>query len=281
MSTYLLRNRRSLLGRYALAGALASMTLASAVPVRAALADMSALAGAKAVDDADLGEMRGKFVRPEAVSFFGITMLTSWQDESGVTTLARLVFNVDFLSPQNGNPVPQLMIAWSREGDPAMDVAENHEGYAPYLSAEQVLPIGGLGSFNGAAQANIIAGADNRVLNGLQIAIVPSSAVPAMSSGGLQPASGTTNLAFSDGDQLQFRVADNQVGIVMSGNNGLDSSMQLMGGDIGQALQQTILNSDQNNIANSSSIIFGIDTLSGLDILRAQEALSAMKGHGL
>lgn len=281
MSTHLPRIRRSRFRGFAWAGAVASIALGSAVPVQAALADMSALAGVQAVEDSDLGEMRGKFVRPEAVSFFGITMLTSWQDESGVTTLARLVFNVDFLSPQNGNPVPQLMIAWSREGDPAMDVAENHEGYAPYLSAEQVLPVGGLGSFNGAAQANIIAGADNRVLNGLQIALVPSSAVPAMSGGGLQPASGTTNLAFSDGDQLQFRVADNQVGIVMSGNNGLDSSMQLMGGDIGQALQQTILNSDQNNIANSSSIIFGIDTLSGLNILRAQEALSAMKGHGL
>jgi hypothetical protein len=243
--------------------------------------DLSVLAGAERVDDVELAEMHGKFVTPESVSYFGITMLTSWQDASGITTLARLVFNVDFLaSPDGGAPVPQLMIAWSREGDPAMNVTDSHEGYVPYISPLDTLAVGALEDFSGAAQANVIAGADNRTLNGMQVMIVPSSAVPALSQAGMSSAEGPVNLAFGDGDQLQFRIAENQLGIVMTGNDGLDSTSQLVGGDIGQVLQQTILNSDSNMIENRASVIFGVDAMQNLDVIRVQEALSAMKGHG-
>lgn len=255
--------------------------LAGFIPVDASFAGPAILDLAQRLDDDELAEMHGKFVSPDAVSFFGITMLTSWQDESGVTTLARLVFNVDFLNASNGGqPVPQVMIAWSREGDPSMDVTGTHDGYVPYISPEQVLPIGGLDSFHGAAQANVIAGADNRALNGLQMMIVPASALPALADGGLQPTAGSTSHAFADGDELLFRIADNQIGLVMTGNGGLDTSTQVVGGDMGQLLQQTILNSDRNIVSNTTSIIFGIDQLNSLNIVRAEEAMSAMKGHG-
>lgn len=263
----------------ALAGVLA------AAPVAAGMPDLSALGDAKPIADEELADMRGKFVTPQSVSFFGITMLTSWQDSSGVTTLARLLFSVDFLPSGNGGgPVPQLMIAWSRAGetggDPGMDVTDMHEGYVPYIPPSDALGIGGLGSFAGAAQANVIAGADNRALNAMQVMIVPSSAVPALSQAGMSAADGPIDIAFPDGDQLHFRMNDNQLGIIMTGNGGLDSTSQLAGGDIGQLLQQTILASDSNLIENSASVIFGVDALQNQQIIRAQEALSAMKGHG-
>ncbi|TIX51549.1 hypothetical protein [Alteraurantiacibacter aquimixticola] len=243
--------------------------------------DLTALAGHQKLADDELSDMHGKFVTPESVSYFGITMLTSWQDSSGVTTLARLVFNVDFLSaPNGGKPVPQLMIAWAREGDQGMNVTDSHEGYVPYITPQNVTPIGGLADFSGAAQANVIAGADNSTANGMQMMIVPSSAVPALSQAGMQEVNGPVNLAFSDGDHLQFRLADNQLGIVMTGNNGTDSTSQLVGGDVGQVLQQTVLNSDHNLVDNSASVIFGVDAIQNMEVVRAQEALSAMKGHG-
>lgn len=253
----------------------------AASPVLAGQPDLSALAGASSLNDEELADMRGKFVRPESVSFFGITMLSSWQDASGVTTLARLLFSVDFLPRSDGGaPVPQLMIAWSREGDPALDVTDMHQGYAPYIPPQDALGVGGLESFSGAAQANVIAGADNRALNAMGVMIVPSSAVPALSQAGMSAADGPLDIAFPDGDQIHFRVADNQLGIIMTGNSGIDSASQLAGGDIGQLLQQTILASDSNLIENRASVIFGIDALQNQQIVRAQEALSAMKGHG-
>ena len=258
----------------------AALLAGSAIPAAASMTDLSALSGATRVTDDELSDMHGKFVTPQSVSYFGITMLSSWQDASGVTTLANLVFSVEFLPGDNGNPVPQLMIAWTREGDPAMDVTDTHEGYVPYIPAQNVLGVGALETFAGAAQANVIAGADNRALNGMQVMIVPSSAVPALAQGGMTSATGPVDLVFADGDELHFQLADNQVGILMTGNGGNDSASQLAGGDIGQLLQQSILNSDNNAIENRASVIFGVDALQNVQIVRAQEALSAMKGHG-
>lgn len=252
-----------------------------AAPLAAGKPDLSALAGARPMEDEELAHLRGKFVTPQSVSFFGITMLTSWQDASGVTTLARLLFSVDFLRRSDGGaPAPQLMIAWSREGDPGMDVTDMHEGYVPYIPPQDVFGVGGLDSFSGAAQAHVIAGADNRALNAMQVMIVPSSAVPSLSQAGMSAANGPIDIAFPDGDRLHFSIGDNQLGIVMTGNGGLDSTSQLAGGDIGQLLQQTIVASDSNLIENRASVIFGVEALQSQQIVRAQEALSAMKGHG-
>ncbi len=277
------RTPRRRLARVSAGAATVAFMLAatSASPVTASSPDLSALGSVQPVTDAELGELRGKFITPDSVSFFGITMLTSWQDASGVTTLARLVFSVDFLPPGDGGaPVPQLLIGWSREGDPAMDVTDLHDGYVPYIPPQDTLGVGGLDDFSGAAQANVIAGADNRALNGMQVMIVPSSAVPSLSQGGLSPATGPADIAFADGDTLHFQMADNQIGIVMSGNGGQDSASQLAGGDIGQLLQQTILSSNSNMIENRASVIFGVDALQNQQVVRVQEALSAMKGHG-
>lgn len=236
----------------------------------------------EALPDTELSEMRGKFVGPDNVSFFGITLLTSWQDDQGITTNARLVFSVDFLNVGgDGNPVAALMIGWERDGDPAMDVTDTHSGYVPIMSAADVLPIGGIGTHQGAAQANIITGANNSARNNMQIAIVPASAMPALSVAGLQSVDGTTDLGFADGDQLQFLVENNQIGIIMTGGEGLDSSLQSLGGNVGQMLQQSMLGTDGNSIFNSASIILAADNFGQREgLIRTENALSAMKGHG-
>lgn len=233
-----------------------------------------------ALSDDELSEMRGKYVTPEEVSFFGISLTTSWQDEMGVTTLARLVFNVDFLTGDDGKPLTTLLVGWSREGDPSMDITDTHQGYVPVLVPSQALPVGSLESFEGAAQANVIAGADNIAANGLQIAIVPASSLPQLSTDGLQSITESQYFGFPDGDQLSFEIGQNSLGLSMIGNNGLDSSLQALGGDVGQMLQQTMLNSDNNAVFNNATMIFGLDALGAANTVSAQEALSVMQGNG-
>lgn len=255
--------------------------LAVSTPTMAQGDSLPSAISVEPLPDAELAEMRGKFVAQDDVSFFGITLITSWQDNTGVTTSARLVFSVDFLNGGNGaKPVPVMMIGWEREGDPAMDVTDTHSGYVPVISPEQVLPVGGIGTHHGAAQANIIAGAGNAARNGMQIAIVPASAMPQMSFAGLQTAAGTSNIAFADGDQLQFLLEGNQIGLVMTGGKGLDSSVQSLGGNIGQLLQQTMLNTDGNSILNSASIILAAENFGQPKGISVENALSAMKGNG-
>lgn len=233
------------------------------------------------ITDPELAAIRGKFIRPDSISYFGISMLTSWQDQSGITTVARLLFNVDFLDNSNGNPVPQLMIGWVREGDPAMDVTDSHSGYTPFVTAQQVVPLGELGTTQGAAQANVIAGADNVARNVMQIALVPNSQIRELDQSGLVAIGEATGFSFADGDRLEFQLGSNEIGLMLTGNNGGDSAIQNIGGDFGRMLQQTMINSDGNTVFNNSAIIIGADmTAASFDAVRATEALSAMKGHG-
>lgn len=265
-----------------LAGA-ASIAIASPAAAEDAMPDAvprHAVMG-EILPDRELSEMRGKFVRQDNVSFFGITLLTSWQDAQGITTNARLIFSVDFLNlGSDGKPVPSLMIGWQREGDPAMDVTDAHSGYVPLISPAEVLPVGGIGTHQGAAQANVIAGTGNLARNNMSIAIVPASALPSLTMAGLQSANGTSEFGFGDGDQLQFLLENNQIGIVMTGGQGLDSSLQSLGGNIGQMLQQTMLNTDGNSILNSASIVLAADNFGQSERVNIDNALSAMKGHG-
>lgn len=235
------------------------------------------------IPDPELGMMRGKFISPDAVSYFGISMLTSWQDEQGITTAAQLAFTVDFMNGEgSGTGAPQLMVGWVRDGgDPAMDVAGVPDGYVAIIgNAGQVMPVGALDTLRGAGQANLIAGADNSSRNSLQFMVVPHDGVPDMTAGDLQPINATTSHSFDDGDQLQFRLGSNEIGLVLTGNNGLDSTMQTAGGDLGRMLQQTVLNSDSNNVLNSTAITFGVDTLQNFEQVRADGALMTMKGFG-
>lgn len=236
------------------------------------------------VADEELGEMRGKFITADAVSYFGISMLTSWQDSAGITTLARLAFSIDFLVPSGGGPaVPRLFVSWAREGDPNMDVAGTSDGYvAVATSPDQVIPIGALDTTAGAAQVNVIAGADNLSRNGMQIAIVPRSSLGEMNTQGMQEITSTLGMGFADGDGLQFRLGDNELALVMTGNNGSDSTLQSIGGELGRMLQQTMLNSDNNSVMNNASIVFGIgEQVQNMGPVSASGAMSVLKGFGL
>ena len=71
----------------------------AAAPVAAGKPDLSALGGARPVADEELADMRGKFVTPQSVSFFGITMLTSWQDASGGDDPRAAAVQCRFSSP--------------------------------------------------------------------------------------------------------------------------------------------------------------------------------------
>ncbi len=263
---------------FALAVALAGL----AFPVNAQPTEPELEGLGPPVSDQELAAIRGKFIKADSISFFGISMITSWQDANGITTVARLVFNVDFLANgSGGDPAPQLMIGWVREGDPAMDVTDSHSGYTPYTVSQQVSPVGGLGETSGAAQANIVAGADNSARNGMQIALVPASSIAQFQTEGLSPITATAFEEFSDGDQLEFRLGANELGLVLTGNHGSDSTIQSVGGEFGRLLQQTVLNSDGNAVLNNTAVIVGADmNAASFDAIRATEALSSMKGHG-
>lgn len=73
------------------------------VAVRAEFPDVSVFADAIEVDDSELAKMRGKFVSPGQITYFGVEMQTQWQTGSEVLS-AGMRMNMNL--PQEGNTVP-------------------------------------------------------------------------------------------------------------------------------------------------------------------------------
>lgn len=274
------------------AKALAVLCLASSYPLLAGFAPLSTGIegmGVK-VPDAELAEMRGKFINADGVSFFGLQLQTSWQGTDGVTTYATVLFSVDFasLGAQAESATPRLLVGWSRDcdgcGDPAMDVTTfgpaAQDDYVAIDTGSGGLQVGGLGTVQGAVQSQNISGSDNQVRNDMQIAIVPASSLPTLEAGGLTEVTGSASETFSDGDSVHVLLGSNSLTLAMSSGQGPDAVRQGIDGHFSQAAQHVLLASDFNSIHNNIGITVGLNELMQADAVRTQTALAAMKGRG-
>jgi hypothetical protein len=228
-----------------------------------------------AVEDAALADMRGKFIAPGNISYFGIEMQSAWQRPDGVTTAATLVLNVDFAHATPGSPNVQLLVGWNRDGDSQMDVSE----FGPAAAGTYVtvpMSAGGLGSVQGAVQSQQIAGSDNHVGNAMSIAIMPGSVPPTANTSGLTAVTSGENHQFSNGDTLQLVAGGNQAGIVIQ--SGGEQVRQMVDGSIGQAAQNVLVNSSGNDVRNSMAISIGTTQLDQAKQVSIQSNLEALKG---
>lgn len=257
--------------------ALAAAAAVAACPASGAYAQAVASSGIEnagtPVPDAALGEMRGKYIGPGNITYFGVQMQTSLQRPDGVTTAATLQLNVNL--PNAGSTsgaASQVLVSWSHDGDSTMDVPGQPAG-----TVLVNIPAG-LGSVQGAVQSQQIGGDGNHVSNGMTIAVVPSAMVTAGSSDGTE-ISGSESHAFNNGDSLQFVADSGKVGIVMSG--GTDQVRQMVDGSIGQAAQNVILNSSGNDVRNSMGITIGYDPAAAAAVPPTlQSGLSGLHGWG-
>lgn len=241
------------------------------------------------VADAQLAEMRGRFVSADQVSYFGLSLATSWQGADGVTTYATILFNVSFSQGINANGAsPMMLIGWSRDcdgcADPTMDVVqfgpEALDGYVAIIPSGTSMNVGGLNTVRGAVQNQNIAGSDNRVRNDLSIAVVPISAIRELNSDGLVAATSGSTVNFADGNSVEFILGSNLVGLGLASGNGVNVVRQGIDGDLSQVAQHILIASNSNVIHNSIAITIGLDELRQADRLRVDNALSAMKGNG-
>ncbi|MDT9598988.1 hypothetical protein [Sphingosinicella rhizophila] len=232
------------------------------------------VAGRK-LDDSELSEMRGKYIAPDGISYFGLTLQTSWQSSDGVTTVATLVFDLSFASDSLGTATPKLYVGWSRAceecGDSAMDVSTPN-------GVDTVVPAG-LNSVDGVVQTQIINGTDNTVRNAMTIEFGPADQISKPNAAGLTQVSSSKTENFSDGDVVKFILEPGQIALSMNETDG-DFVRQSVGSELNQAAQHVLLNSSFNSITNGMAITVGMSELQHADRAQVQSALSAMKGNG-
>lgn len=221
--------------------------------------------------DSELSEMRGKFVAPEGVSYFGMALQTVWQSSDGMTTMATVLFNLTFGQGGSGDPTPKLYIGWTRSGDPAMDV--------PTPSGVSTAIPAGFDSVNGVVQSQLINGADNSVRNSMTISVVNADEVNGQTSSGLTEVTSGRTENFEDGDTIQFILKPGEVALALKDTDG-DLVRQGVSSDLNQASQHVLLNSNFNSVTNAMAITLGVSELQQTDRLQVENALSAMKGRG-
>jgi hypothetical protein len=237
----------------------------------------------KPISDDALGNMRGKFVAPNGISYFGIVMSSSWQGADGITTAATLLFSIEFAAAASGGHVtPQLMISWSREcpdcGDDSMDVTSANSGYVALTSNGGAIPIGSLNTATGVVQTQQIAGSDNSSRNVMAIQIVPAGTLTYDTTGMTALTGKGDTEHFDDGDTLQFSYSDHQLGLSMTDQGG--ALQQSVNGNIGQIAQNVLISGNDIIANNSMGLMIGIDPSAAARTLSVQGALTAMKGMG-
>jgi hypothetical protein len=260
-----------------LLGAAAAMIVAAA-PAAAAPPSSGLETAGRAVSDSELGDMRGKFIGPNNIAYFGIQMQTSWQGADGITTAATLLLSVNFANGAGNlqGATPLLLIGWTRDGDASADISGLGQAASGSYAA---IPIGGLGSVQGAVQSQQIAGSDNNVRNDMRFAIVPISSLQTQTPTGLSSVTAGQNHQFADGDTLRFVVAPNQVGIEL-GSGTADQVRQSLDGMLGQAGQHVLLSSSNNMVHSQMGITIGYDQLGDASRASLDNALSALQGIG-
>jgi hypothetical protein len=281
MSRHAQSSRTSLTRRYshrlALGVAvLAPIAMASAVV--AAPPDIGFGPNARLVSDEELGDMRGRYIEPEAVNFFGIELASSWQTADGLVLTATLQFEADF---DNGQPqsTPVVLASYQHDqngiDDPGLEIG----GLTAEFTAQ------GLSTVDGAVQANQIGGDDNNVANLLRIRVGDFDADSAGFSDYGTPITQSVVKNFPDGSGIEFTVEANSIGVAIQGPTSQGQSQdnlvaQSINGSVAnQIAQQVQLMGDANAVYNTLDVVIGVDQLQTTQSA-VENAMSVMKGWG-
>ncbi|MNO53730.1 hypothetical protein D3C76_441820 [compost metagenome] len=183
--------------------------------------------------DAQLAQLRGKFVMPGRIVSFGVIMSSTWQAANG-----QMLGGEVSMQMQQGMALPVFNVSLSSSGG---------RGSLP-AGTGQVVGGGGLGQVQGVSQSARSAGDFNVTHNGVNIDVRESSQL------GRQPHGSTTlgtSVRSSSLGEVRVEPAGGglQVSIQAAGQG---SSMQRIGG--GSLTQSTDIISSRNNVENLTQL---------------------------
>ena len=149
-----------------------TLLLAGAPAVPAPPASTTAPAPLYEIPDAELGDMRGRYVvGNDLVAWFGVTMTSVWQTASGQTLQGTLQVGMDFAK----SPTPTLSF------EPTVSITAA-DAPPPAATGSASVDAAGLANVSGLVQSVQVAGDGNAVSNATALRVregtAPAPAVP-------------------------------------------------------------------------------------------------------
>ena len=195
------------------------------------------------LSDMELSQLRGRYVMPDRIMHFGVTMSSVWENGAGQTVGAAVTFNV------NGRAEPSLHVT---------DLSSQSPGTEGAVSPGTGTVVGGAGltDVRGISQSVRSAGDFNNGLNNLEI-VVSRGGEADVPAGGSTPWTGSTGFANEVGRVLIDRQGGGLKVMLDAGTQG--SAMQQIG--TGKVVQQASFTGDLNSVRNLATLSIGLKEL--------------------
>lgn len=215
----------------------ASLLGAIATPLQAAPAQSQPGKGLHDISDPELNILRGRYtVGDNTVAWFGVQMISTWQQSNGQILQGTLAVNMDF-SGGSGQPVVSFL--------PSVSItAANANVPMPTTDGTRHIDATGLANVGGVVQSVQVAGDDNLANNAVHLNVSDGNAAPTVASQSTHghastSSDGATATAGFDGHNAGINLAVNGVGSVQQ---------WIRNGSLGQTVQLAANNQAVSNL---------------------------------
>jgi len=210
--------------------------------------------GLSELRDEELGDMRGRYtVGYGTVAWFGVTMVSTWQNQAGQAMQGRVVLGIDLSQPGGPRVTFQPHVSVTAADAPL-----------PPPSGERTIDHSGLANVGGLVQSVQVAGDGNRAANVASISLREHDAMPDMAAGGPAGSGKTAAVAHEQGMSAVASLQDNTARVLLQ-VDGQGAVEQWIGSSgMGQSIR---LASDGQQVGNWME----------LDVVRSRASVSASR----
>lgn len=198
------------------------------------------------LSDAELSELRGRYVMPGSIIHFGVTMSSVWENSAGQRLGAEVNLHVD------NKALPSLYVT---------DLSTQPQAEGGSLDVIPgrglVLGGGGLTEVRGISQSVRSAGDFNDGLNSLEIVVSRDGQHPALSDSTATPWAGNASFSNEVGKVLVDRQGGGLKILLDAGSQG--AVLQQIGS--GNVVQQASFTGDLNNVRNLATLSVALKDL--------------------
>lgn len=195
------------------------------------------------ISDAEMATLRGRYVLPQGIVHFGVTMATQWRNSSGATIGAEVNLGVNNLAQANLTVTP---------------IYETGNGQLPGYTGGQVIGGQGLNQVQGISQSVRTAGDYNQGENYVEVHIIRTPGQTFSTQG--QSWTGGANYSNEAGSVQVSSVNGGLKLNLAAGNQGLASQSIGHGG----IAQQANISGQMNQVRNITSLTVALQQNPGI-----------------